>query len=175
MVAETRRGAADPSVPMTRASGVRKGGAADAQLGAAPDAARTVETPVEQAAAVEQSLERLLAKPTLLLTPSKTEREAVLQASSLLFQLARRDADRRSGAGAAKGLRKLHTAGCDAEQVWGQLEVGGLTEHEVLKREVKTLLKSQDLVNLVPEEDEDEDEDERRGRQGQRRRGERER
>jgi hypothetical protein len=100
----------------------------------------------------------VLAKPTLLLAPSQTERDAVLQASSLLFLLARGDADRRRGAGA--GLRKLHTAGCDAEQVWGQLEVGGLTEHGALKREVKTLLKSQDLVSLVPEGvDEDEDDD----------------
>ena len=138
---------------------VQEGAAASVAVNMDEDALlREPSTPAEQAIAAEQAISQLLAKPTLLLTPSSKERDAVLKASALLFALSksfRGGTDKKRGS--SVGLSKLHTAGCDAEQVWGQLEVGGLTEHQNLKREVKTLLKTQDLVNLVAA-DEDEDE-----------------
>ena len=110
-----------------------------------------------QAAAAEEALAPLLARPTLLLAPSAAEREAVLQASSQLFALAR--GFRREGIPAAarpQGLMTLRTAGCDAEQVWGQLEVCGLIEQNGLKRQIKALLKAQDNVTLLPADEEQE-------------------
>ena len=70
-------------------------------------------TPIEQAAAAERALEHLLLNPTLLLAPSTKERDAALQATSLLFSMAksfRGDmASKRSAF--ASGLSNLHTAG----------------------------------------------------------------
>ena len=119
-------------------------------------------TPIEQAAAAERALEHLLLNPTLLLAPSTKERDAALQATSLLFSMAKGFRGDMAGKRSAfpSGLSNLHTAGCDAEQVWGQLEIGGLMDEETLKRQVKALLKSQDQVELVPPQDEENEETE---------------
>ena len=63
-----------------------------------------------QAAAAEEALAPLLARPTLLLAPSAAEREAVLQASSQLFALAR--GFRREGIPAAARPQRSPRGSC---------------------------------------------------------------
>ena len=161
MVAATRRKPADQALAKNKAAGKAGKGAGKKSITAAIDDAEAPESegPVEQAEAAERALDSLLATPTLLLAPSAKEREAVLQASSLLFLLAKGFRGEAISKRGSVGLTRLHTVGCDAEQVWGQLEVGGLMDQQGLKRDIKMLLKSQDRVDLVPKEEEEEDEE----------------
>eukprot|EP00961_Rhodomonas_salina_P100386 1349853-Rhodomonas_salina.1 len=81
-------------------------------------------------------LQTLMAKPTVLLLPQDQHRKAVLKASEMLYSFS-------GSAGLSdqgQALPALITEGCDAEQIWGQLQMkeGGMRNR--LNRKIKGLL-----------------------------------
>ncbi|KAJ1480481.1 hypothetical protein T484DRAFT_1901016, partial [Baffinella frigidus] len=120
-----------------------------AAAAAAPAATSSDDPQVAALEDVNNSLDGLLARASDLLQPTAAHKEAVLSACRLLHSVTRSLLEEEGGFAEAE---ELVTDGCDAEQIWGQMEALEGQGRVGLAKRVKTLAGRSAALSLAPQE-----------------------